>query len=99
MHNINKIITTYNETRLVAAPNLQRKRKTFRDDFGRNGVRRHVHSIWFRNEIQTVNKIHQAVSTDNSLPSIARTNLFNLLKEMDFRYSKISRNSAMTEKK
>ncbi|CAI6377542.1 unnamed protein product [Macrosiphum euphorbiae] len=60
--------------------------------------RRHVHSIWFRREIPTIDKIHQAVSADDSLPTVSRTNLFHLLKDLDFRYSKQSRNSAMTEK-
>lgn len=78
-----------------------RKKKSFRvlfDEFSKNAVRRHVHTIWFRREIPTVDKIHQDVSADDSLPSISRTNLFHLLKDLDFRYSKRSRNSAMTEK-
>lgn len=98
---IQTIITTYKETNTVAAPKQTRKKKSFRDlfdEFSKNAVRRHVHSIWFRCEIPTVDKIHQAVSADGSLPSISRTNLFHLLKDLDFRFSKRSRNSAMTEK-
>jgi transposase len=77
------------------------KKKSFRDlfdEFAKNAVRRHVHSIWFRREIPTIDKIHQAVSADDNLPSISRTNLFHLLKDLDFRYCKRSRNSAMAEK-
>jgi len=98
---IQTIITTYKETNTVAAPKQTRKKKSFRDvfdEFSKNAVRRHVHTIWFRREIPTVDKIHQAVSADDSLPSISRTNLFHLLKDLDFRYSKRSRNGAMTEK-
>jgi len=52
----------------------------------------------FRREIPTVDKIYQVVSADDILPPISRTNLFHLLKDLDFRYSKRSRNSAMIEK-
>uniref|UniRef100_A0A2S2PF27 Tc1-like transposase DDE domain-containing protein n=1 Tax=Schizaphis graminum TaxID=13262 RepID=A0A2S2PF27_SCHGA len=98
---IQTIITTYKETNTVAAPKQTRKKKSFRDlfdEFLKNAVRRHVHTIWFHREIPTVDKIHQAVTADDSLPSISRTNLFHFLKDLDFRYSKRSRNSAMTEK-
>ncbi|XP_025412163.1 uncharacterized protein LOC112684732, partial [Sipha flava] len=97
---IQTIITTYKETHKVVASKQKRKKKSFRDlfdEFAKNAVRRHVHSIWFRREIPTIDKIHQTVSAD-SLPSISRTNLFHLLKDLDFRYCKRSRNSAMAEK-
>lgn len=98
---IHKIIKDYNDTKTVTAPIPKRSRQSYIDQFGdfeRNAVRRHVHQIWFRHEIPTMNKIHQAVSTDKSLPVISRTNLYHLLKKMDFRYTKRSRNSAMTER-
>jgi hypothetical protein len=57
-----------------------------------------VFGFWFKREIPTVDKIYKVVSDDDSLPTISRTNLFRLLKDMDFRYSKRSRNSALTEK-
>jgi len=61
---IQTIISTYKETNTVAAPKQTRKKKSFRglfDEFSKNAVRRHVHTIWFRREIPTVDKIHQAV--------------------------------------
>lgn len=98
---IYKIIKGYNETKLVTTPTQKRVRKSFRDsfdDFQRNTVREHVHSIWFKREIPTLDKIHQVVSADGCLPPISRTNLFHLLKEMDFHYTKRGRNSALVEK-
>jgi len=88
-------------TNTVAAPKQIRKKKSFRDifyEFANNEVRRHVHNIWFRHEIPIVDIIQQAVSTNDSLRSISRTNLFHLLKDFDFRYSKRNRNRAITEK-
>ncbi|KAF0714882.1 DDE 3 domain-containing protein [Aphis craccivora] len=98
---ISTTITEYNTTKRVISPSKTRVKKTFHEtfnEFHRNAVRRHVHSFWFKREIPTVDKIHHAVSNDNSLPTILRTNLYRLLKEMDFKYSKRSRNSALTEK-
>jgi len=68
------------------------------DDFARNAVRRHVHSIWFRREIPTLDKIYKVVSDDNHLPTVSRSTIFKLLKELKFRYVKKGRNSALTEK-
>ncbi|XP_026818991.1 uncharacterized protein LOC113557623 [Rhopalosiphum maidis] len=98
---ISTTITEYNNTKKVISPCKKRVKTSFLDtfeEFERNVVRRHVHSFWFKREIPTVDKIFQVVSDDDSLPIISRTNLFRLLKEMDFKYSKRSRNSALTEK-
>jgi len=98
---IHKTIDTYNETKMVVSPKRKREKKSFRDsfdDFSKNAVRRHVHSIWFRRETPTVDKIYAEVSSDDSLPPISRTNLFRLLKDLDFRYCKRQRNSALMEK-
>lgn len=98
---INITINEYNKTKQVTSPKKNRVRKSYRniyDEFSRNVIRRHVHSIWFQREIPTVDKIHQVVSNDESLPLISRTNLFHLLKELDFRYNKRGKNSALTEK-
>lgn len=61
---VHRTISNYKENNTVISP----KRKSVRvqitetfDDFARNAVRRHVHSIWFRREIPTVDKIHKAV--------------------------------------
>jgi len=57
---IQKIINEYNDTKTVAAPIPKRSRQSYIDQFGdfeRNAVRRHVHQIWFRREIPTMNKI------------------------------------------
>lgn len=98
---VGMIIKEYNETKTVTIPKKKRSKKSFLDtfnDFDKNAVRTHVHRIWFRREIPTVDKIHQVVSADDSLPPISRTNLFRLLKALDFRYTKRSRNSALTER-
>ncbi|XP_050066442.1 uncharacterized protein LOC126555585 [Aphis gossypii] len=98
---VHRTIINYKETKTVVSPKRTRVRKQITeafDDFDRNAVRRHVHSIWFRREIPTVDKIHKAVSDDKDLPTVSRTSIFKLLKELKFRYVKKGRNSALTEK-
>jgi len=79
----------------VTSPKRKRVRENvfhLNDDFSRNAVRRHVRSIWSRHEI------HRVMSDNDSLPAISRTNLYELLRNLDFRYRKRSRNSALTKK-
>lgn len=98
---IYKVIKEYNDTKTLTIPKNYRIKRTIFDNFdeaNRNAVRKHVHSIWFNHKIPTVDKIYELVSTDDSLPSISRTNLYRLLKTLGFRYTKRSRNSALIEK-
>jgi transposase len=98
---ISKTISEYNSTKTITSPCKKRTRLSFKDsfdDFDRNAVRRHVHSFWFQKQVPTVDKIYNVVCSDKTLPHISRTNLFKLLKLMDFEYTKRLRNSALTEK-
>lgn len=82
---VHRTINKYKETNTVTSPNRKRVRKSvlnLYDDFARDAVRKHTLSIWCRREIPTVDKIHKAVSEDESLPPISRTNLYRLLKEL-----------------
>lgn len=65
------------------------------DNFNKNTV----HKIWFARQCPTVDKVFPAVSFDDSLPPICRINLFHLLKPLDFRYTKLNQNAALTKKK
>ncbi|KAF0725463.1 DDE 3 domain-containing protein [Aphis craccivora] len=68
------------------------------DDIQMNAVRLHVHSFWFNKTIPTLNKILTTINNDETLPNISRTNLYRMLKFMDFVYTKRSRNSALVVK-
>ncbi|XP_060873383.1 uncharacterized protein LOC132947190 [Metopolophium dirhodum] len=98
---VHRTIKEYNTSNTVKSPKRTKVRAqmtdTF-DDFARNAVRRHVHSIWFRREIPTLDKIYKVVSDDNHLPTVSRSTIFKLLKELKFHYVKKGRNSALTEK-
>jgi len=98
---ISSTISEYNTSNTVTSPNRKRRKKSFQDafdDLHRNTVRRHVHSFWYNKTIPTLAKIYRVVKDDDSLPDISETNLYRLLKTMDFEYTKRSRNSALVEK-
>ncbi|KAF0702701.1 DDE 3 domain-containing protein, partial [Aphis craccivora] len=66
------------------------------DDIQMNAVRLHV-SFWFNKTIPTLDKI-TTINNYETLPNISRTNLYRMLKFINFVYTKRSRNSALVEK-
>lgn len=82
---VHRTIKEYKETKTVTSPKRRRVRQSVLDkydDLARNTVRKHVHNIWLRQENPTLDKIYSAVSSDDSLPQISRTNLHKLIKEL-----------------
>lgn len=68
------------------------------DDDTKFAIRRKVHAFYFRNEIPTLKKIAAACAEDNSLPQLSRYVIWRTLREMNFRYLKRNRKSALIEK-
>jgi len=98
---VSNVISEYNTKGTVTSPCKTREKKSYKDlydDLQLNTIRRHVHSFWFNKTIPTLDKILTVIKNDDSLPDISRSNLHNLLKFMDFVYTKRSRNSALIEK-
>ena len=98
---VSTTITQYNTTKTVVSPSKNRIKKSYKDtfdEFHRNVVRQHVHAFWQNKTIPTLAKIFTSVQNDDSLPPISQTNLYHLLKLMNFEYCKRSRNSALIEK-
>lgn len=88
---VHRTINEYKETNAVTSPKRKRIRTKLLES------RKHVHSIFFRREIPTIDQIHKAVTDDDELPTVSRTSLFKLLKVLQCRFDKRSRNSALTE--
>ncbi|XP_060858361.1 uncharacterized protein LOC132935765 [Metopolophium dirhodum] len=57
-----------------------------------------MHGFWFRGEIPTLKKIITAIDENPDIPSLPRTCLQWILKELNFEYTKRNRNSALTER-
>jgi len=57
-----------------------------------------VHSFWHKREIPTLQKILVAVHQNEDLPDLLQTNLYRVLKGLNFQYTKRVRNSALIER-
>ncbi|CAI6368334.1 unnamed protein product [Macrosiphum euphorbiae] len=96
-----KTVRNYKNNKEVKSPNKTKNRPTINDkvdDFEKNAIRQKIHGFWIKNEIPTLKKIVQAISDDMELPTIPRTSLQRILKELGFEYTKRNRNSALTER-
>lgn len=96
-----KTVRNYKTNKEVKSPNKRKIRPTINDkldDFDKNAIRQKIHGFWHKNEIPTLKKIVRAISDDTELPTIPRTSLQRILKELGFKYTKRNRNSALTER-
>jgi transposase len=98
---IQKIISEYNSKKTISSPKMTKTRKSISekiDDFDKNAIRQKVHSFWRNHELPTLEKIVQSVNEDESLPTLKRTTMYHLLKELNFVYTKRQRNSILMER-
>ncbi|XP_025203795.1 uncharacterized protein LOC112600705 [Melanaphis sacchari] len=99
-NSIERIISAYNSNKPISSPTMKRSRpKIFDvvDDFYKNAIRQKVHSFWFNRNPPTLDKIVNSVSEDNSLATLKRTTMYNLLKDLNYVYTKRKRSSALSE--
>ncbi|CAI6343204.1 unnamed protein product [Macrosiphum euphorbiae] len=98
---IQTTISDYKNAKPIQSPNRKKVRLTFKDkidDFERNSIRRKVHDFWFSRQVPTLDKILISVNSDPTLNTYKRTNLYNLLRELNFTHCKRSLNSALVER-
>ena len=94
-------ISEYKKTGTITSPNKKKIRPTINDkldDFQKNAIRQIVHSFWHKREIPTLQKILVAVHQNEDLPDLPQTNLYRVLKGLNFQYTKRVRNSALIER-
>ncbi|XP_050507899.1 uncharacterized protein LOC126885381 [Diabrotica virgifera virgifera] len=68
------------------------------NEFAKNIIRRKIHGFFFKKEIPNLNKILQEVKDDPDLPNIGRTKLWEVLKELNFRWEKSDRKSVLIDR-
>lgn len=86
---------------IVSSPNKKKLRLSVTDkieDFDKNAIRQKIHNFWLRREIPTLSKMLIAINDDPTLPNLKRTSSQSILKDLNFSYTKICRNSALTER-
>lgn len=101
MRTVKSTVSEYKKSGQVKSPCKIKVRPTVNDkidDFDKNAIRQKIHAFWLRREIPTLRKILQTIKDDPDLPNLSRSSLQRILKELNFEYSKRSRNSALTER-
>ncbi|XP_060834098.1 uncharacterized protein LOC132917396 [Rhopalosiphum padi] len=99
-NSIEKIISEYNTNKPISSPIMKRVRPKIIEvinDFYKNAIRQKVHSFWLNHDPPTLDKIVNAASKDDSLPKLKRTTMYNLLKDLNYVYTKRKRNSVLSE--
>lgn len=95
------ILKEYERTKTVSSPRRNRsKRSAFDrlDTLGKEAIRRKVHSFFRRREIPNIDKILEEVNGDETLPNFCRTTMYNMLRELGFRFRKRERQSILLER-
>ncbi|CAH2083377.1 unnamed protein product [Euphydryas editha] len=59
---------------------------------------RKIHQLFHDQELPTVDKVLRAVNDDEDLPSFKRSTMNRILKKLNFKYSKRSRNSVLLDR-
>jgi len=72
-------------------------RKKVYHNLDRNTLREKAYSIWLRRELPTNDKILAAVNKDPALPKFKRTDFDNIIKNLDFVFTKWKKHSVLTE--
>lgn len=100
-NSIEKMISEYKSQKTISSPHMKKlrpKKIKLIDDFDKNAIRKKIHMFWRNHDPPTLNKIMNAVSEDGSSPTLKRTTMYALLKDLNFEYTKRKRNSYLTER-
>ncbi|XP_060880057.1 uncharacterized protein LOC132951981 [Metopolophium dirhodum] len=97
-------ISEYRRTGTVSSPNKKRNRSSLlsqtssqTDNLDRSTLRKKVYSIWLRRELPTIDRILAEVNKDPALPKFKRTAFDNIIKNLDFVFTKWKKHSVLTE--
>lgn len=98
---VQRIISEYKSTRTVKSPIMRKMRKSISDiidDVDKNTIRQKVHTFWMNREFPTLQKIVTAVAEDDGLPTLKRTTMYRLLKELQFVFTRRRQNCILMDK-
>jgi len=98
---ISMTLSEYKRRGTITSPNRKKVRPKLTEkvnEFDKNAIRRKIHEFWHRKEFPTFEKIMTSINDDPSLSNFSRSSLQLLLKDLNFEYTKIKRNFALTER-
>lgn len=98
---IQRILAEYKSTKTVKSPKMTKVRiKLFDtiDDFHKTVIRKKVQTFWFNRELPTLQKVLSVVAEDKSLPTLKRSSMYKLLKELKFVFTRRKQNSVLRDR-
>ncbi|XP_015380395.1 PREDICTED: uncharacterized protein LOC107174087 [Diuraphis noxia] len=98
---ISTTLSEYRRKGTITSPNRKKVRPKLTDkvnESDKNAIRRKIHEFWHRREIPTFEKIMASINNDPSLTNFSRSSFQLLLKDLNFVYTKIKRNNALSER-
>jgi len=98
---ISTTLSEYRRKGTITSPNRKKVRPKLTDkvnESGKNAIRRKIHEFWHRREIPTFEKIMASINNDPNLTNFSRSSFQLLLKDLNFVYTKIKRNNALSER-
>ncbi|CAI6365855.1 unnamed protein product [Macrosiphum euphorbiae] len=98
---ISMTLSEYKRRGTITSPNRKKVRPKLTEkvnEFDKNAIRRKIHEFWHRKEFPTFEKIMTSINDDPNLSNFSRSSLQLLLKDLNFEYTKIKRNFALTER-
>lgn len=98
---IKKVVNEYRESKKTGyvkpLPDKKNNDKQV-DDSNKIAIRKKIHAYWSRREIPTIQKVFKSIMKDSGLPNISRSSFYQVLKELNFKYSKSKQDRALIEK-
>lgn len=98
---IKKVVNEYRESKktgYVKPPPDRKNNYEQIDDSNKIAIRKKIHAYWLRREIPTIQKVLWAIKKDSDLSNITRSLFYQILKELNFKYSKSKQNRALIER-
>ncbi|VVC39707.1 Winged helix-turn-helix DNA-binding domain [Cinara cedri] len=97
---VQRVLSEYHNTKSIKAPVLKKVRSRLLDEINeidRNAMRRKVYSFWLNGEFPMLDKIVSAAVDDENLPTLKRSSMYMLLKELKFVFRRQLRNGVLTD--
>ncbi|KAI4465096.1 homeobox-like domain superfamily [Holotrichia oblita] len=83
-----RVISEYNKTGKTSEPKKITGRPSVLESFDetiKTAVREIVHSMFYENELPTLDKVLTQINNSNELPKMSRSTLYRLMKQLNFK--------------
>lgn len=98
---IDNLIRFYEKTKTTPKSKVRtanRAKIAVLDDFTLSAIRRKIHQFYFDGTLPTIVKVMTAINEDNSLPTMSKSSIYKLMKQLKFTYIKRTRKSILLDR-